>query len=811
MFKRILSLAIIFLLFFSSTQAIAKQPKKHSITKNNHSVKIVRDHYGVPHIYAKSTKDLYRTYGYVMAQDRLFQLVMFRRSNEGNVSSIFGEKYLDFDMRMRRDGYNDQQIKENISKMDPFSQKVMNYFAEGINKYVKEALKNPDHLLSKEFHDYHVTPEMWSDVDVLRLFMSSMTVFMDEEQELENARVLSKLKQQYGSEKAEKMFNDIYPVNDPTAPTSIMSGEAAVQTQQPKTEKQVSQAAIEAGSKISKQRKEFEAAAHELGIPLKVGSNAMVVGPKKSKSGNAMVFGGPQVGLSAPGFIYEVGLHAPGLDIEGSSFVGYPFIMFGATKQMGFTATAGYGNVVDLFSEKLNPQNPHQYFYKGKWTNMKKRVEAFDVRTDDGKTKTVEKVFYETVHGPVIDLDEKSHTAYSKAWAFRGTEGQSWSAYLESNYAHNLNDFAKTARKFTMSLNWHYADKQGNIAYFHVGKIPNRDKRIDQRLPTPGTGEYDWKGYLNPKNNPHVINPESGFVANWNNKPAPNWTNGELSYKWTADHRVQQYIDQAKAADHITLDKINDFNYHASLANLRTKWFKPYLLDALKKNIDKNPTYNQVYQYLQNWNNLNEDLDKDGYYDRQAITIFEAWWSDVVDNLFKENLGDSYGDLKDTIDQAYGCGLCLRVFQGKDSKSPVYYNWLNGENRDQLILTSLDQALNQLETKYNGNMDQWLTKVRTTTFGGSSFIGFPHGLGSDIPIPVMNRGSENHYVELTKKGPYGFNITPPGQVGFISKDGTVHQHYEDQVKMYEDWKFKPILFTKKEVKTQAESVDYLQF
>ncbi|MCM3567418.1 penicillin acylase family protein [Neobacillus mesonae] len=811
MYKRILVFFTTFMLVFSSTQVFAKQPKDQPVSKNTNAVKIVRDQYGVPHIYAKSTKSLYRAYGYTMAQDRLFQMMMFRLSNEGKTASVFGEKYLDLDMRMRRDGYSDQEIKQMITKMDPFSQKVMTYFAEGITQYVKEALKNPDQLLSKEFHDYHVTPETWTDVDVLRLFMSSMTVFMDQEQEVQNAAILEKLKQQFGAEKAKKMFDDIFPVDDPASPTSIMNGGITGQAEARENGKQVSKEVTAAAGKLSKLRQNFEDHSHELGLPLKVGSNAMVVGPKKTKSENAIVYGGPQVGLTAPGFIYEVGLHSPKINIEGSAFVGYPFIMFGATKDIGFTATAGYGNVVDIFSEKINPDNPHQYFYKGKWHDMKKRVETFTVHTKDGKSKSVEKEFYETVHGPVIYLDESTHTAYSKAWAFRGTEAQSWSAYLESNYAQNLNDFEKAARKFTMSLNWHYADKRGNIAYFHVGKIPNRDKRVDDRLPTPGTGEYDWKGFLNPKNNPHIINPESGFVANWNNKPASNWRNGELSFRWTADQRVQQYIDQAKAADNITLKKINDFNYNASLANLRTKWFKPYLLEALQINLPKNPKYAEVYQYLKNWNNLNEDLNKDGNYDSPAVTIFEDWWANVVDTLFKADLGDSYGELKDIIDHGYGCGVCLRTFQGKKAESPVHYDWLNGISRDQLILDSLEQTLSQLEKKHGRNMDQWLTKVRMTTFGGSSFIGFPHGLGSDKPIPEMNRGSENHYVEMTKKGPHGFNITPPGQIGFISKDGTVRQHYADQIDMYANWKFKPILFTDKDVKANAESVDTLQF
>ena len=96
----------------------------------------------------------------------------------------------------------------------------------------------------------------------------------------------------------------------------------------------------------------------ELGVPFKVGSNAAMIGASKSESGNPIMFGGPQVGFTAPGFIYEVGLHGPELDIQGSSFIGYPFIMFGATNDFAFSATAGYGDVSDILEEEVNPNNP---------------------------------------------------------------------------------------------------------------------------------------------------------------------------------------------------------------------------------------------------------------------------------------------------------------------------------------------------------------------------------------------------------------------------------------------------------------------
>nr|6NVX_A Chain A, penicillin G acylase, alpha-subunit [Bacillus sp. FJAT-27231] len=189
--------------------------------KKVENVTIIRDSYGVPHLYAKNKKDLYKAYGYVMAQDRLFQLEMFRRGNEGTVSEIFGEEYVTKDEQSRRDGYSDQEIQTMLNGLDRETKQLIEQFAEGITAYVNEAVKAPDQKLSKEFHDYGFLPRKWKATDVVRLYMVSMTYFMDNHQELKNAEILARLERTYGKEKAVKMFDDLVWKNDLEAPTSI--------------------------------------------------------------------------------------------------------------------------------------------------------------------------------------------------------------------------------------------------------------------------------------------------------------------------------------------------------------------------------------------------------------------------------------------------------------------------------------------------------------------------------------------------------------------------------------------------------------
>ncbi|MEW9671449.1 penicillin acylase family protein [Ammoniphilus sp. 3BR4] len=775
------------------------------------TVKVIRDSYGVPHIYAQNLDDLYKAYGYVMAKDRLFQLEMFKRGNEGTAAEVFGERYFERDQKMRRDGYSDAEIKEMIKKMDPFSQKVAQQFAEGISLYVEEALKDPDKLLSKEFHDYKLTPEKWSDVDIIRLWMSSMTVFMDQEQEVKNAGILASLEKQHGKEKAKKLFDDIIYA-DPFAVTTIEWDEFTYGEK--KADQKVSQAdlrVLAASSALSKDREDFIQASEELSLPLKVGSNALVISPKKSKSGNALLMSGPQVGLTAPGFIYEVGLHSPDFNMQGSGFIGYPFIMFGSSDHHAQTATAGFADMVDIYQEELNPANPYQYKYQGKWVDMEKKTQTFKVKNiETGKVEETKKDFYYTVHGPVVYLDEQNHLAYTKKWVFRGQEAQGWEAYVRTNHAKDLNEWLEAARDFRMSLNWFYADKEGNTAYYHVGQQPVRDERVDWRLPTPGTGEYEWKGWADTKDNPHVINPKSGYIANWNNKPSAGWDNNESTYSWAADNRVQQFKLGVESRDKLDLQDVNDINYHASFVNLRTTKFKPFLIEALEKNVNEDDRFARALELLKGWNNLAEDKDRDKLYDSPAVALFEAWWPILVENVIKDDLGEDYNTLRGIIDHRYGTGLLLRILEEDKASAPTQHDWMT-ENRDELILSSLKQALDNLEKEYGLDMAQWNKPIRTVTFGGQSLIGVPHGLGSEKPIIEMNRGSENHFVELKKDGQAGFNLTPPGQIGFVEKDGTVRDHYEDQIEMYENFEYKPILFTDEEVLKDAVSTEMIDF
>ncbi|PID23076.1 hypothetical protein CSV61_01060 [Sporosarcina sp. P3] len=763
-------------------------------------VEIIRDEYGVPHIYAQNKLDLYEAYGYVMAKDRLFQLEMFRRANEGTASEILGEKFITRDEQSRRDASNDEEIGDMLDRLSKNDKELINKFAEGMSLYVEEALKDPDNKITKEFHDYGFLPQKWDATDIIRVYMATLSFFMDSHQELTNAEILKSLESEYGKEQAAKMFDDLVWLDDPEAPITVESNDGKDGKTSSNAEQHLSLAVVDSAKQVREDRENFISLTEELGLPLKIGSNTVVVGPDKSKTGNALLFSGPQVGFIAPGYLYEVGLHSPEINIEGSGFIGFPFIMFGSTDKFSFSSTAGYGNIVDIFEEKLHPDDPTKYFHNNEWKNMDKRTETIKVRQENGEMREIKKDFYKTVHGPVISLDIENNIAYSKAWAFRNTEVESMAAYMKMNWAKNIEDFKQAASGFSMSINWYYADTAGDIGYIHLGRIPERNKKIDQRLPTPGTGEYDWTGFQPFEKNPQMINPSSGYIANWNNKPTAGWSNGENNFVWGKDNRVQQYINGLESKDKLTLEDINDINYAASFAQLRSHYFKPLLIKTLESHSRNNKDYTYLIEELKKWNNLEEDKDKDGYYDAGIATFFTEWWKITHENLFDEKLGEMWDLTKPITDQKMGATLAYKVL----NKEETNYNWIT-DDVEQLMLDGVEEVLLKLQSEKGMEVEKWRSPIRTMTFGSTSLIGVPHSYGSDRPIIEMNRGSENHYLEMKPEGPEGFNVTPPGQIGYIQKDGTIDQHYEDQISLYENWEFKKFLFNKNDIEQAAVS------
>ena len=791
-----------------------------AVAHKDSEVTIKRDNYGVPHVYAKSTEGLFYGYGYAVAQDRLYQIEMFRRTFWGRLAEIYGNDVLGFDQSNRRDNLTRAEITRQIANLNPEVRTAMKFFAKGINAYIVEALADRTNKLPKEFHEFGFDPEPWTSEDVAADFLSVMGFFMDLTGELANASMLSYLVNRYDPEMAQAIFDDWCWGLDPDSPTTIVGKrKPGLRNGTPPKKGHVNHPLMVSVLKASRgaetvwykerlEQKLMFAKAFPYGHP---SSYAVVIGPKKSAAGKPMLMGGPQFDYELPSALYEVGLHGAGIDAVGSTLTGYPFIMFGHNRRAAFSSTAGADNIEDVFAEQLNPANHRQYLFKGKWKDMEVRPETFVV--NGGSPVTVE--FLYTVHGPVFYVDEANHVAFSKQLSCRDGFLQGIASFYSLMKAETVTDFNKAAKLSDMSINYFFANVDGDIAYYHLGLHPVRAKGVDVRLPTPGTGEFEWRGFIPKNQNPHQSNPAQGYFVNWNNQPEPGWGHGDLGTTdlwggWGADSRVTNLINLVEGQPTLGSADLKNIIKNIAFYDKRALNIKDLLVDAVKDVFPKSPEAIAAIDYLNAWNNLNiDESPKDGSYDDPGSALFNAWWGKAVPATFESwfagyQNANGYSAV-DILSNLYlGYTLFYRALNGT-----TQVDYFDGQ-KGQIIYNALVDALGELSGNFTMPTMMW-------QYFPVTILGFYFGqpvvssVGSLPPFPYVDRGTENHIVVLDRKGISGENITPPGNSAFIRADGAVSPHFADQADMFVDFTYKSMLFRDAQVNGSLESTQVLQW
>jgi penicillin amidase len=798
------SIVFLFIATFTSTPAVEAG-----------KVKILRDSYGVPHIYAHNAYGLFYAFGYVAAEDRLFQLEISKRTALGKVAEIYGPDYLEFDMITRRDGYKITELEEQYQNLPKNYRRILKGYADGINRFIEEAKSNPSKM-PKEFVDLGIEPSKWTPIEGIAPFIYTYGLqFMDAfvyPAELYNASLLSYLTNEYGEEQGAAMFEDAVWFDDPGAVTTIPEFECARLLANNKNSssallKEISMSGLKrVGESVARERVQLGNALNRLGMMTKYASNMIVVSPRKAFKRSSMLMGGPQFWYTVPGFLMEIGLHGAGFNCVGTTPLGLPFVMFGASKHHTWSSTYGVGNTADVYVETLNPDNPQQYWFNSKWKDMESRTEKFKVKD---QADEVEELFYRTVHGPVFFFDLENNIAYSRRRVFEGQDMATWAAYLDSTRAYNLRDFRRAASKIAYSINWFYADKKGNIAYYYLGRYPIRPADLDDRLPTPGSGEYEWKGFLPFRALPSCVNPDQGYLVQWNNRPSAEWRNGDRQSSWGSVDRVQSIIDLLDAKKKVSFNDLKEVTRLVGLTDTSAKYFKPFICAATKKSDDHRVQI--AVAYLKAWNNLRADDDNDGKYDNVGQTIFESWLPIMMRSTFEDEYGSFLNYSHPLASPTSTTKMLFHALEGKQSSLPPSVDYFNGEDPQTLILESLQQALNELENVFGSDMSQWKKDVVPTQFRSVNFKGIPQSFGIEYSIPYQNRGTQNHIVEFSKSSVKGVNINPPGQSGFINSYGELSPHYDDQLDMYADWVYKKMLIGKRCNPKNYETIVILKY
>jgi penicillin amidase len=516
------------------------------------------------------------------------------------------------------------------------------------------------------------------------------------------------------------------------------------------------------------------------------------------------------MGHSIPQQVMEIGMHTPEIDVAGITMPGVFGMVIGVSKWGTWSSTTGNSDNTDTYIEILKPSQPTMYLFNGNWEEIEMIEET--IYDEDGVPHNFE--HYRTVHGPAL-LIEGAPIAISQRMTFWKKEADFIDCYMKIPECKNISDFEDAIKTCQCSFNFLWADRYGNIGYYHTGLYPIRSQKgvfgrrlDDTRFPLFGMGKEEWIGFLPFDELPQGINSQEGFYANWNNKPQPDWPYSESDVSWGEGWSVRMIQEHLDADTSISFQDMKDICREVSYYNtfwgesheIRGVLFQPFIRDAID-NIGG--IHFEVEEAIDNWDCCFIDRDGDSYYDSPATTIFIEWYPRINDAVFENELGGMGGSR----------ALLLHIFQEDESPLQLQYgDYLDGVPRDELIIEILQDTIQELENRYQtSNISEWLTSIRETNF-------YELGLLNSEPMPYMDRGTYNQIVELplwtnsdAQEFPIAENILPPGQCGFLNSTENTGNHVCDQLDLYTNWQFKSMLFNYDDIIAVAESIKTLQW
>ncbi|MFZ0544870.1 MAG: penicillin acylase family protein [Candidatus Promineifilaceae bacterium] len=726
-------------------QAFPKTDGNLTVAGLNDTVAVVRDEYGVPHIYASNPDDLYFAEGYVHAQERFWQMEFQRRVGSGRLSEIFGEATLDTDIYLRHFGFY-QLSTEIYEQANPETRQVLDAYTAGVNAYISD--RKPAQLglefafLGLQGVDVEVEP--WTPQD--SLVWGMMLVFDQSDQlstELRDIDLLTRL--------GNDMYEDLRPPYRADRPTIIPDGELVdpsgepIAAAPPTLDPQVLAYLQELNASLAG-KETLPPLLADLGFQINAGSNSFVVSGDKTTTGMPILANDPHMSINMPNLWYEVGMHCVEKSADclqnfrGFSLPGVPGILIGHNDRIAWGLTNASFDAEDVFIERINPENPNQYEVNGEWVDMELRQETIQVR---GQDKPVVITVRKTRNGVVatdrmIDQHPFSATAdgpelYALSYAWTALEPVfSVQAVMMVNVAQNWDDFNEALQYFDAGKqNWLYADMDGNIGYVMPGKVPIRAGG-DGSLPVPGwNDDFIWTGFLPYDEAPRAFNPAQGFIATANN---PQVRQEDYPYFLGVFH------DRGQRAARIT-NLIQSDTDGISVEDMMAIQTDNYSISA-----------EEVIPYLAtlSFDDSATAEARDRLLDWEPKMLMDSSEAALFNLFFTHLVMDS---VYDQLPQA-------RYLRGESYTSDVIYDLLQDpesgwwddigteavETRDQILTKAFEEAYADGVDRLGDNIDDWQWgDLHTITFRnatlGESGIGFIENIFNRGPFPT--NGSES--------------------------------------------------------------------
>jgi len=494
-------------------------------------VEIMRDEWGVPHIYAQNDEDLFFAQGYVMAQDRLWQLEMWRRWHEGRLAEAFGPEALPYDRRTRLMTYRGPFDDTEWTSYHPDAKRLFTAHANGINAFIEQNRDN----LPVEFQLTGIVPEPWS-AETLVLRWAQLAVSSTRGHAINELQLAMNVAR-YGVEEANRRAAPD-PWDDLQVPdgldVSIITDEVLAAARAgdgdpfepgrlPALEIVEPYRSLAAGDLVSNELRVARVSSDPYAME---GSNNWVMSGARTPTGVPILANDPHRRIEMPALRYFVHLNAPGWSVIGGGEPPFLGIDAGNNESMAWGFTFAGTDMVDVFVEETHPDDPNLVLWRGEWEPMRVIEEEIPVKGQESDRVTLKF----SRHGPVFYEDLENHRAYAVQSVVQYPGTAAYKGSFQLAQAESCADFFERANHWLVPTHSLICgDVDGNIALQVTGLTPDRDG-WNGRLPVPGTGEYEWVGFRDDL--PREFNPERGYIATANNNVTtpPGYTGRPVFY-----------------------------------------------------------------------------------------------------------------------------------------------------------------------------------------------------------------------------------------------------------------------------------------
>jgi penicillin G amidase len=719
---------------------------------------VTRDEFGVPHIKATTVDQAWYHAGYETARDRLWQMEQSRRLARGRMAEVFGTRFVASDTDVLKSSYTDEELQQQFNTLSPAAKSAIENYAKGVTAFMQAG------TLPAGYAQNGFKPEPWTPLDTIAIAVRLFQQFgKGGAGEIRNLALLGYL-QSRAETKARYLdvLDDFAWQNDAAATSTVSPSDDPLSKTHPAfpaLDRQITEKHLAMLPKLGllellpgirmSTNEDSRKIAEQVSAPYKWGSYAVVVGPSRSATGSPILLSAPQMGHRAPSVLHEMSIDAPGISVVGVDVPGVPGVIIGKTSTLAWGLTSGVADTDDVIFSHADGSDGYTYGTQ----HLKLQTISRTLKVKGEADQTV--VQNRTRFGPVVI--KSKNWVFSRRSSYWMREMQAAESIFKLYQASTPDQIDAATQSSPMSFNFFWATRT-DFGYRYAGAVPIRVAGLDPRFPTPGEPEFEWKGMIPPAQMPHVINPKSGLLANWNNKPANWWPNLDTPV-WGRIFRntaVLESLDKPKLNE----QDVEMVAWRIARVDFTWPYFKPF--------VEKGVSDFKQKRFIRDPGPITEAMQGLAAFDGRTMAgstgaaVYTAFLDALQEEIFLSTTGNFI-----SMENFRQAAQPTVMWNALNRKTKVDY--LGKRSAQDVVEAAIGKAGEKLAAQHTRDLGLW------------RYVPASIRWGEEPLVPYSNRGTMIQVIDLATMS--GRNIVPPG----ISETG---EHALDQVPLARVWIFK---------------------